>query len=144
MRVVGFEKNFGMPERDPTIVMLGGIVDEPFGDRPRIVPNGATSAGVEGKGVVGGSDEHDAVNDYRRDLEASRVAYVEDPLCAEVGDIRRRDLGEIAEAAPGVIPIVRNPVRARGLNEQVLRADVDRSGNDGCRFFWCGGQPRAD
>src|ERR1700730_12097457 len=139
MRVVGFEKNFGMPERDPTIVVLGGIVDEPFGDRARIVPNGATSAGVEGEGVVGGSDEHDAVNDYRRDLEASRVAYVDHPIPAKVGDRRGRDFGEITEAAAGVIPIVRNPVCARGLNEQVLRADVDRSGNDGCRFFWRGG-----
>jgi hypothetical protein len=143
MGVVGFEKNFGVPDGDAAIVVLGGVVDEAFADRARIVPDGAASAGIEGKGVVGGGDEQDAVHGYGCDFKATRVAYVKDPLRAEVGDVRGRDFCEIAEAAACVVAIVRDPVCARGLHEQVFGAHVDRGGNGGGRFFLPRGRPGA-
>ena len=69
MRVVGFEKNFGVPDSDAAIVVLGSVVDETFGDRARVVPNSPAGAGVEGKGVVGGGDEQYAVYGNGRDFE---------------------------------------------------------------------------
>ena len=112
VRVVGFEKNFGVPDADAAIVVLGGVVDEAFRDRARIVPDGAARAGVEGKGVVGGSDEQDAIDGDGRDLESGGVAQMKDPLRAEVGDVRGRDLREIAKAATAVVTIVGDPVCA--------------------------------
>lgn len=131
MGVVGFEKNFGVPDADAAIVVLGSVIDESLGDRARVVPDGPARAGIERKGVVGGGDEQDAIDRYGCDFKTTRVPYVKDPLRAEVGDVRRRDFGEIAEAAACVISIVRDPICAGGLGEQVFGADVDRGGDGG-------------
>src|SRR5580700_572299 len=135
MRVVGFKKNSGVPDGDAPIVVLGGVVDQAFGDRPRIVPDGAAGAGVESKGVVGGGDEQDAAHRNGCDLEASCVAYMKNPLSAETSDIRGCDFREITETTAGVVSIVGDPVCAGGLDEQIFRLDVDRGGNGAGRFF---------
>jgi hypothetical protein len=120
---------------------LRGVIDEAFRNGARIVPDGATRAGVEGKGVVGRSDEQDAVDGDGRDLEPGCVAEVKDPLRAEIGDVRGRNLHEIAKAPTGVVTIVRDPVCAGGLGKQIFGPDVDRGGDGGGRLFLSGGEP---
>ena len=70
MRVVGFEKHARVPHGDAAAVMLRGIVDQAFADRARVMPNGAAGARVERVGIVCGADEHDSVDDQRRDFQA--------------------------------------------------------------------------
>src|SRR5213082_2236966 len=109
VRVVGLEVNAVVPESDAAIVVLRGVVDETFGDRARIMPDGPASSGVQREGIVGGGDKHYPVEDDGSDFEAARIADVENPLRTETLHILRGDFGEGAETAARVITVVGDP-----------------------------------
>src|ERR1700687_2249613 len=138
MRIICFEVNLVAPDTDATIVMLRGVVDQAFGDGARIMPDGAAGARVESESVVRGGHEHDAVDDNGRDLEIISGAHVKNPLRAETGNIFRSDFGKSAEASPGVVAIVRNPVCGGGRGEERFGSAVRGWGGGDPRFFLYG------
>src|SRR2546430_14218573 len=108
--------------------MLRSVVNQPFGDRPRVVPNDAASLRIESIGIVGGGDKHESVENHRRDFQAIRIGRVKDPLRAQLPDILNLDLIEAAEAAAGIIPMVGKPIRPHrlcGKGSAVTRTEVE-------------------
>ncbi len=140
MGIVGFQKNSRAPDGHAAIVVLGGVVDESFGNRPRVMPDLASRSCVERKGIVRGSDEHDPVDHDGRDLQFVRIANVKDPLRAQLGSIVRGDLRKAGVAPARVITVVGNPVCAGWLNNQIGGAHVDGSRNRSTRFLLSGRQ----
>src|ERR1700731_184115 len=108
--------------------MLRGVVDQPFSDRPRVMPDHSAGLRIQRKGIVRGSDKHEAIERHRRDFQAIRIRRVEYPLCAQLPDILRIDLLEAAEPAARVIPIVRKPIRPHGQSAKSICSPLDRSG----------------
>src|ERR1700693_1159365 len=110
--------------------MTGGVVDQPCGNRPGMVPDGSAGSGVEGVGVIGGGHEHDAVHHHWRDLQAVRVVGMEDPLSPKLSDIGGVDLRQTAVTAPCEISVVRKPICSGRLSNELSGKDVDhrRSG----------------
>jgi len=110
-------------------VVLRGIVNQPFGDRPRVVPDVSAGLRIESIGIVGGSDKHESVENHRRDFQAIRIGRVEYPLRAELTHILRIDLIEAAEAAARIIPIVGKPICPHRLRGKGFRRHPNRGGN---------------
>src|ERR1700674_4670798 len=135
MRIICFEVNLVAPDTDATIVMLRGVVDQALGDGASVMPDGAAGARVESESVVRGGHEHDAVDDNGRDVEIISGAHVKNPLRAETGNIFRSDFGKSAEASPGVVAIVRNPVCGGRRDEQSFGSHVDGCGDGHPSFF---------
>ena len=119
MSVIGLPVHTGMPYGDSATKVAGGIVNQTGGDGPDVMPNCAASTGVQCVSIVGGGHEHDAVYNYRRDLEPVRVAGMEHPLRPQLAHVAQVNLGEFAIAAPGEISIIGEPIRSRRVGFRV-------------------------
>jgi hypothetical protein len=62
MRIVGLHVDPVVPNCHPAIDMTGGIVDQSFRNRPRMLPHHASGARIEGGGVVRRSYEHHSID----------------------------------------------------------------------------------
>src|SRR5260370_11390508 len=135
MSVVRFEINAGVPEGYSAVVVLRGVVDEAFRYGPRIVPDGSASASVERIGIVRCSYKHDAPGDDWRYFQIAHVARVEDPLRFQLADVGGRNFRQAAEAPPGIISVIGEPIFTRGLGSQIGGLDVDRCGDCAIHAF---------
>src|SRR4029077_2987387 len=129
MGVVRFHVNARAQNSHAAIVMLRGIVDQAFGDRPRIMPNGTASLRIQRIGIVRGGDKHEAVEYHRRDFQAIRVGRMEYPLREQLSDISGLDLIEAAKSAAPLILVVGQPIRAYGLRSKSFPRAFYRSRN---------------
>ena len=80
MRIVGFHENSIAPHCHAAIEMPRRVVDESFRNRPSMMPDYASGTGIESKGVIRCSDEHDAVDDDRRNFQTIGVAARGKPI----------------------------------------------------------------
>src|SRR5689334_23021057 len=110
MSVIGLPVDTGMPYGDSATKVAGGIVNQTGGDRPDVMPDHTAGTGVQRVSIVGGGHEHDAVYNYRCDLEPVRVAGMEHPLRPQFAHVAQVNLGEFAIAAPGEISVIGEPV----------------------------------
>src|SRR6202045_5432451 len=108
--------------------MLRGVVDQPFSDRPRVMPDHSAGLRIQRISIVRGSDKHEAIEHHRRDFQAIRIRRVEYPLRAQLPDILQIDLFEAAEPAARVIAVVRKPIRPHGKSAKSICSHLDRSG----------------
>ena len=110
MRIVRFHKDSTAPNSDAAIVVLRGIVDQPFGNGARMMPQSSSGLRIERVRIVGGSDQHDAVDNDRRDLEVAGVRRMKDPLDAEICHVAGINFAEATVPATGVVAIVGKPI----------------------------------
>ena len=125
MRVVGLAVHPRVPHRHAAAEVSRGIVDQPFRNRPHMVPDDAPGARIQRVGIIGRSHEHDAVHHHRRHFQPVGIAGMEYPLRPQLSDIRRVDLGQAAEAAPREIPVIREPVCSGRLGDQLGGKHID-------------------
>ena len=80
MRVVSFHVDAGVPKTDAAIVMLRCVVNETVCNGPGIMPDHATTEGIDGVSIIGRSDEHDALENYGSNFEIVGVLDMKHPL----------------------------------------------------------------
>jgi hypothetical protein len=73
------------------------------------VPQLARGAGVDGIDVIRRREVQDAANLERRRFDGAGSRKIVDPGQAEMFDVGGIDLGQAAEAAPGVVAVVGRP-----------------------------------
>src|SRR5581483_1657784 len=113
------------PDGHTAIDVPGGIIYQSFGDRMAMMPDHPAGPGIERKGIVSSRHEHGSVNHKRRDLEPVGILRVKHPLGAQLANIGGIDLRQTAVTAPGVVPVVRNPVCRGRFYQEVGGADVN-------------------
>ena len=110
--------------RDATVVMGAGIVNQSFSGGPGMLPEHVAGTGVEGKYIVRRSYKHDAVHHHWRDLQRTGTSWVEHPLRLQSMNVVGVDLVKRTVAAAGVISVVRGPILGWGRNQQPLWLNV--------------------
>src|SRR5207248_5727398 len=106
-----------------------------------VMPQATSGSCLEREHVIGRGDKHDAADDYRRGFETLGVTRMEDPRCVKLRHVGGSDLTQTAIASPGVIAVVRSPVRAHGHRQQIFCAYIDHTGR--VRLLRPQMQPRA-
>ncbi len=130
MRIVCFHVDPVVPHCDTAIDMPGGIVDQSFRNRPRMVPHHASGARIEGGGVVRRGYEHHSIYYNWSDLLAALYyGHGKTHSTSQSGKIRRIDFREAAETSSrAIVSVVGDPISRRRLNQKVFEADIDCCG----------------
>jgi hypothetical protein len=92
MRVVRFHVNPVVPKADAAVGVLRRVIDQPFRNRPRMMPHYSSGTCVERGGIVRGSHEHHSIRHYRSHLKPSRVARMKNPFRVQPHEIAWVDL----------------------------------------------------
>jgi hypothetical protein len=128
MSVVGFHVESRLPDRDTTIVVSRGIIDQTLGNRPRIMPKCPARPRINRECVIRRRHKHDPIYNDRSHLEKIGVAGVKHPLSAQLSYVARIDLCELRVTLPGIVAVIRRPVLGNRFDEQVGCGHGDRTG----------------
>src|SRR5208337_4096332 len=123
MSIVRFRIDKMLPHADATTFLRRCIVEQSRTYWPGIVPQASTCGGIESKNIIGGSHVHDAAHDHRSRLQPLRIARMENPGGAQLGDVTAMNLVQDAEATSGIVSVIRGPV-ADCLFQQIFGADM--------------------
>lgn len=132
MRIISLHKDSSVPNSDAAIVMLRSIVDKPFRDGARVMPQDSTCLRIQSVSIVGDGHQHHPVYNDRRNFQMARVRSVERPLRPELRNIGFVDLAKSAVAAPGVVSVIRGPIVVDGCYEQLRGVNVKPCRDRGC------------
>src|SRR5438094_4121511 len=108
-----------MPYGDSATQMSRRIVDQPFRDRPFMMPDHTTSAGVECKSIVGRGHEHDPVHNDGCHFKTVRIIRMKYPLRSQLSDIAAIDLRQTAVSSSREVPVVGKPIGTGWLSGQL-------------------------
>lgn len=89
------------------------------------MPDGPSGSGIDCKGIVRRSNEHQAVHDDGRAFKMVGIRRVKHPLRLKMSYVLGRNLGQARIAPSRVITVIGRPIGTDRLRQKVSRSHID-------------------